>query len=118
MRNSEKSAGRSFLYTITACVAGTVLFAAGLVRAAGDEPCRIAKGDSPVARACAEGGVIRAKQSMRVLMKQARAGGARFTCDDCHTDGERYEQLSADARQNFAKLLAAVAKDQRNATAR
>jgi hypothetical protein len=72
------------------------------------QPCRIAKGESPVARACAEGGVVRAKQSMRALIKQARAGGASYVCEDCHQDTERYELLQPDAKQRFAKLLAAI----------
>ena len=70
------------------------------------EPCRVAKGDSPVARACAEGGVPRARESMRQLVRQARANGTRFQCDDCHNQEDRYEHLTAEAKQNFAKLLA------------
>ena len=69
-------------------------------------PCRMAKGDSPVAKACAEGGLPRAKESMRALVKQGRAAGAHFTCDDCHSDQDRYEQLAPEAKQNFARLLA------------
>jgi hypothetical protein len=72
------------------------------------QPCRIARGESPVARACAEGGVVRAKQSMRALIKQAKASGTSFVCEDCHTDTERYELLQPEAKQKFARLLAAT----------
>jgi hypothetical protein len=73
-------------------------------------PCRLAtKGDSPVARACAEGGVLRAKQTMRALLKRAKNAGVRFECEDCHvdskTDDKGYDRLTRDGREKFAKLL-------------
>jgi hypothetical protein len=98
---------RPFLYTVVLGGLG-VLLGVGLGQASPVQPCRVAKGDSPVAKACAEGGVVRAKESMRALVKQGRAAGTRFQCDDCHTDQDRYDQLAPDAKQKFSKLLAAV----------
>jgi len=74
------------------------------------EPCRVAKGDSPVAKACAEGGVVSAKRMMRTLVKQWRAAGASQQCDSCHTNEDRYDQLTPDAKQKFVKLLATIQK--------
>jgi len=71
-------------------------------------PCTIAtKGDSPVAKACAEGGIPKAKTAMKDLAKRARANGTKLQCDDCHKDDVKYE-LTADARDKFKKLLAAA----------
>jgi hypothetical protein len=70
--------------------------------------CRVARGDSPVARACQEGGLIAAKQTMRKLVREGKAGGAHFECTDCHTDDDAYDRLSADARDKFNRLLAAA----------
>jgi hypothetical protein len=70
--------------------------------------CRNARGDSPVARACQEGGVIAAKQTMRKLVREARNGGVHFECSDCHNDDDNYDRLVPDARDKFARLLAAA----------
>jgi hypothetical protein len=71
--------------------------------------CTVAtKGDSPVAKACAEGGITKAKDVMRSLQKQARANKKKFECDDCHKDDVKYE-LTAGARDKFKDLLAAAA---------
>jgi hypothetical protein len=94
---------RTFL---AALLGGLVLLAGG--RGDASEPCRVATGDSPVAKACAEGGVPRAREFMRQLVKQARNAGTRFQCDNCHGDEDRYDRLSPEAKQNFAKLLAAA----------
>jgi hypothetical protein len=83
------------------------LSAAARPLAAG-QPCAIAiKGDSPVAQACAEGGLVSAKRSMRDLTKRAKAGGLRFECDDCHRNDVDYD-LTPQARDNFRHLLAAA----------
>jgi hypothetical protein len=77
-------------------------------RAADGAPCTIAtKGDSPVAKACAQGGIPKAKAAMKEMAKKARAAGTKYECDDCHKDDLKYE-LTADAREQFAKLLAAA----------
>jgi hypothetical protein len=94
---------------------GLLLFAGigGLVAVAGgeaaaDKPCLIAtKGDSPVAKACAEGGLVDAKRAMRDLVKNGKKAGVKFECDDCHKNDTAYD-LTPQARDNFKKLLAAV----------
>lgn len=79
--------------------------------AAQGNACRLAiKGDSPVARACAEGGVVKAKHTMRAMIKEGRAQGVRFQCDDCHSDDTAYEKLTPEAKDRFARLLAVTAR--------
>jgi len=76
------------------------------------KPCTIAvKGDSPVLRACKEGGIDRAKATMKRMLGQARGKqkGRHFACDDCHQDEESWK-LSDDARARFKELLAIVAE--------
>jgi hypothetical protein len=92
-----------------------VLFAAGSIvamaareAAAVDKPCTIAtKGDSPVAKACASEGLVGAKRAMRDLVKAGKKAGTKFECDDCHKNDVGYD-LTAEARDKFKKLLAAV----------
>lgn len=70
--------------------------------------CTIAtKGDSVTARACAEGGRAAAKKVMKEMVKQAKAGGQKFTCDGCHKDLDNYE-LTKSATDDFKKLEAAA----------
>jgi hypothetical protein len=74
----------------------------------GADPCHLAiKSDSPVAKACREGGVKAAKVAMKDLVKGARAAGVRFQCDDCHSSDSDYTQLAKGSEEKFAKLLAA-----------
>jgi len=82
----------------------------------GDEPakdagkCTIAtKGDSPVAKACAEGGIKAAKKVMKDMTKKAKAAGVKFDCDDCHKDDTKYT-LSDDAGDKMKKMIAALEK--------
>ena len=73
----------------------------------GPDPCHLAiKGDSPVAKACSEGGIKSAKVVMKDLIKGARAAGTKYQCDDCHANDSDYTQLSKGAQDKFAKLLA------------
>lgn len=84
----------------------TVTAAVGF--AAEGDKCTIAtKGDSPVAQACAQGGVKAAKAKMKELVKTAKASGTKFDCDSCHKNDTTFE-LQTDARDNFKKLLAAA----------
>jgi hypothetical protein len=77
-------------------------------RAAADKPCAIAtKGDSPVAKACASGGLVDAKRAMRDLVKSGKKAGVKYECDDCHKNDTGYD-LTPQARENFKKLLAAA----------
>jgi hypothetical protein len=76
----------------------------------GSDPCELAiRGDSPVGRACREGGIKAAKSAMKDLVRRAKAGGLRLDCDDCHASPDDYGDLKSDARQKFSKLLAAAA---------
>ena len=48
----------------------------GLAHAQAQEPCKAAtKGDSPIAKACAEGGIKKAKEVMKSLVRDARKAG-------------------------------------------
>jgi hypothetical protein len=105
--SKESKMGRLFTYTLFASGMCALMLWAGQGNAA--EPCRVAKGSSPIAAACAEGGLLRAKQSMRAMVKQARAAGGRFDCEDCHADTDHYDKLAPDAERKFAKLLALAA---------
>jgi hypothetical protein len=88
-----------------------VLAAAGAGLAQEPGKCKLAtKGDGPVAKACTEGGIKKAKQVMKDLLKQGKAAGLKHDCDDCHKDDADYAQLTDDAKDKFQKLLAAVAK--------
>jgi hypothetical protein len=90
-------------FAITAAVAAQGFAAEG-------NKCTIAtKGDSPVAQACAKGGVKLAKATMKDLVKKAKDNGVKFDCDKCHKNEETFE-LEGDARDNFRKLLAAQTK--------
>ena len=71
--------------------------------------CTIAtKGDSPVAKACKDGGIKRANTVMKAMQKVGKGKGVKYTCDDCHKDhsSDNYA-LTKDAQENFKKLLAA-----------
>jgi hypothetical protein len=77
----------------------------------GPDACKHAgKGDSPVDKACREGGVKAAKAAMKAMLKDGRAAGIRHECEDCHTDDTDYAKLSKDAEDKFNKLLAATRK--------
>ena len=67
-------------------------------------------GDSPVDKACAEGGIDRAKATMKKMIGIARSKqrGTHWACDDCHADEETY-RLTGDARQRFKELVKLVA---------
>jgi hypothetical protein len=75
-----------------------------------DGKCHVAvKDDSPVVRACKEGGVKKAKSVMKAMQKVARASGLKFECDDCHRDESAGNwALRAGATENFKRLLRAA----------
>jgi hypothetical protein len=79
-----------------------------LAKGAVDEPCKLAKGDSPVAKACAEGGIPRAKQVMKEMVRQGRDAGVKLECDQCHQEPGHYEILTSDARDKFKRLQQAI----------
>ena|SRR5688500_12328735 len=77
--------------------------------AAADGKCTVAtKGDSPVAKACKEGGIKKANTVMKAMVKQGKTKGLKLGCDDCHKDhsADNYT-LTKTAQENFKKLLAA-----------
>ena len=72
----------------------------------GQDPCKMAlTGESPVAKACSEGGVRQAINLMQSFVKRARAQGIMFECIDCHADEDDRSQLTPMAESNFRKLL-------------
>lgn len=93
-------------------VAGLVggLFAVGGAVWADDagKCMKATKGDNPVVKACAQGGLKEAKRAMKDMVKKGKAAGVKFDCDDCHKDDARYDVLTDDAGEKFKKLLAAV----------
>ena len=62
-------------------------------------------GESPVAKACSEGGVRKAIDLMQLFVKRARAQGILFECIDCHADEDDRSKLTPQAEANFRKLL-------------
>jgi hypothetical protein len=76
---------------------------------AGDACTVATKGDSAPAKACAKGGRGEAKKTMKEMVKTAKANGTNFTCEGCHKDLEGFA-LTANARDDFAKLVAAQKK--------
>jgi len=72
----------------------------------GPDPCRMAlMGDSPVAKACSDGGVRRAVELMQTFVKRAKAEGIEFACADCHVDEDDLTKLRPEADAEFRKLL-------------
>jgi hypothetical protein len=86
----------------------TALFLAPLTAAAEDEgPCKVAtKGDSPIAQACQKGGRAAAEDTMKSMVKAAKAKGVAFKCVACHEDMDSFK-LKSNAGDDFKKLLAA-----------
>ena len=97
----------------TASLAAAVLVArarpaeAPMVQAeSGDQArCQIAGGESPLAEACALGGLPRAKLAMQEMVKRARTRGMKFECRTCHSNETRFD-LRDDARMWLSQLLA------------
>jgi hypothetical protein len=82
---------------------------AAAVAYSGPEPCKLAtKGDNPVVRACNQGGIHAAKTAMKELTKQAKSGGVKLDCDDCHKSDSDFSQLTGEAKDKFKQLLAAA----------
>ena len=73
-----------------------------------DEACKLAKNGSPMSKPCAEGGIKKAKQAMKTLVRDARKAGVKIECDECHKDPARYDVIADDARAKLDKLLKAA----------
>jgi hypothetical protein len=78
----------------------------------GPAPCKVAgaNDDTPVDKACREGGIKAAKALMKQLQKDGKKADIRHQCEDCHTDEADHSKLTKDARDKLAKLLAATRK--------
>ena len=74
-----------------------------------DDACKLAKPGSPMAKPCAEGGIKKAKEAMKSLVREGRKAGVKLECDECHKDPARYDVLAEDARGKLDKLMKAVA---------
>jgi hypothetical protein len=62
-------------------------------------------GDSPVAKACSDGGLREAINLMQTFVKRAKASGIFFECIDCHADEDDRSKLTPQADAEFRKLL-------------
>lgn len=72
-------------------------------------PCKIAiGGKTPVARACVDGGIAAARKEMKRLVFAAKANGVLFACDTCHEVGGTENDLIGEARDKFARMVAAA----------
>jgi hypothetical protein len=72
----------------------------------GPDPCHMAlTGESPVAKACSEGGERRAIDLMQLFVKRAQAEGFHFKCATCHIDEDDRTRLAPNADAEFRKLL-------------
>ena len=74
---------------------------------AGDNDCTIAKKpDNAVGKACAEGGIKKAKSVMKAMQKKGKEGGLKFECDECHKDESAGNWgLKDGAEKKFKELL-------------
>jgi hypothetical protein len=105
-----KSARPHHLSLVIAAAAAALAGAAspgmsGRARADEVERCTIAiQGDSPVAKACQEGGVRLAKRKMKELVRNAREKGMSNDCNDCHEGGDSWA-LTKGATDRFRRLL-------------
>jgi hypothetical protein len=77
---------------------------------ADDDKCTIAlKGDNDVVKACKEGGIKRAKATMKAMQKAGKAKGMKVDCDNCHKDEANGNwTLTKNAEDDFKKLLATI----------
>lgn len=95
--------------TLLTGILGALLLVGGNGFAEGDAKCTIAtKGDSPVVKACQEGGLKAAKKVMKDMVKAAKTNGTKFECDDCHKDADGKYELTIDGKEKFQKLIAAT----------
>jgi ribosomal protein L44E len=61
-----------------------------------------------VVKACADGGIKKAKGVMKGMQKKGKTAGLKFECDECHKDESASNWTLKDgAEDKFKKLLAA-----------
>jgi RNA polymerase sigma factor (sigma-70 family) len=103
----ERFGQQSHYVTVSATQTVTPLaFVFGRRALGGPGRCQVALGSGPVAEACRQGGLLRARATMKTLLKTARERGTRFECDDCHADEARGRwSLRAGAQQKFEELV-------------
>lgn len=71
----------------------------------GDQPCRAKSFQfSSVKTACQKGGVPRAKELMKSMVKKAKDRGENVKCSSCHTNQKTYEN-KPNAVADLRKLL-------------
>jgi hypothetical protein len=75
---------------------------------AADDKCTIAtKPDNAVGKACQDGGIKKAKATMKAMQKKGKEGGLKFECDECHKDESAGNWTLKDgAEKKFKELLA------------
>jgi hypothetical protein len=73
----------------------------------GPNSCHFAHVDSPVGKACLQGGLRLAKREMKAMIKIAKDRGMKFDCDSCHKNEEDWK-LNGEARTLFARVLETI----------
>ena len=72
------------------------------------------KGDNQVVKACAAGGLKRAKATMKAMQKAAKEKGLKHECDDCHKDESAGDwTITKDGEEKFKKMLAVLAEEKK-----
>jgi len=100
-----RSRGNAWLLASGAAAALSLVVSA----ARADDACKLAKAGSPMSKPCAEGGIKKAKEAMKNLVREGRKAGVKMECDECHKDPARYDVLADDARSKLEKLMKAAA---------
>jgi ABC-type sugar transport system substrate-binding protein len=102
----RKSTIRLLAFVSAAALGGFIATSAPATRAADSDKCSIAtKGDNPVVKACAKGGIKEAKKTMKAMVKVAKDKGKKLECDNCH-EGDENWKLTKDSEKLFKDLLA------------
>jgi hypothetical protein len=95
---------RRFIGTL---VIGLAVAAIGPTLHAADDAnkCTIAlKGENIVVKACTQGGIKRAKATMKAMTKAAKEKGMKVECDSCHKN-ETDWAVTDDGDAQFKKML-------------
>jgi hypothetical protein len=88
-----------------------VLALAPISAGASENDCTVAKdATTEIGKACAEGGVKRAKAVMKAMVKQAKKQEMKLDCDSCHKNEEKWD-LTSDAKDQYKKLLTLLGKE-------
>jgi hypothetical protein len=104
----RKSTVRLLALASAAALGGFIAVSAPFSNAADAGKCTIAtKGDNPVAKACAKGGIKEAKTTMKAMVKTAKGKdkSKKWECDGCHKNEDDWK-LTDDGEKLFKDLLA------------